>query len=120
MWVLQAPDFDVVRRWRWQQERSLQALHPAKNGLDRAQIERFVQLFERVSRHALRCLPHIAQRTIRLARSASWRRWRDGLLKGTAPMVRRLTPMPLRRLCAPASGSKPPVSRARAQPRDPR
>ena len=34
--------------------------------MDRAQVERFVQLFERVARHALRCLPDIAQRTIRL------------------------------------------------------
>jgi D-glycerate 3-kinase len=34
--------------------------------MDRAQVARFVQLFERVSRQALRTLPAIAERTIQL------------------------------------------------------
>jgi D-glycerate 3-kinase len=66
LWVLQAPDFDVVRRWRWQQEQSLQDSRPGEAGMDRAQVESFVQLFERVSRQALQCLPDIAERTVRL------------------------------------------------------
>jgi D-glycerate 3-kinase len=70
LWWLQGPDFEVVPEWRWQQERALQAADPrdagARAGMDRAQIARFVQLFERVSRQALRTLPAIAERTIRL------------------------------------------------------
>jgi D-glycerate 3-kinase len=34
--------------------------------MTRPQIERFVQFFERVSRQALRTLPAIAERTVRL------------------------------------------------------
>ena len=70
LWWLQGPGFEVVPNWRWQQERSLQAADPAnaggRTGMDRAQVARFVQLFERVSRQALRALPAIAERTIRL------------------------------------------------------
>ena len=66
LWWLQGPDFEVVPDWRWQQEQSLQASDPGRAGMDRAQVARFVQLFERVSRQALRILPTIAERTIRL------------------------------------------------------
>ena len=66
LWWLQGPDFEVVPEWRWQQEQALQAADRARTGMDRAQVERFVQLFERVSRQALRTLPAIAERTIRL------------------------------------------------------
>lgn len=66
LWWLQGPDFEVVPDWRWQQEQSLQASDPGRAGMDRAQVARFVQLFERVSRQALRTLPVIAERTIRL------------------------------------------------------
>ena len=70
LWWLQGPDFEVVPDWRWQQEQALQAADPGhaggRAGMDRAQVARFVQLFERVSRQALRTLPAIAERTIRL------------------------------------------------------
>ena len=66
LWFLQGPDFGVVPGWRWQQEQSLQASDPERAAMSRPQIERFVQLFERVSRQALRTLPAIAERTIRL------------------------------------------------------
>jgi D-glycerate 3-kinase len=70
LWWLQGPDFEVVRDWRWQQEQALQAAGAGnaggRAGMDRAQVARFVQLFERVSRQALRTLPAIAERTIRL------------------------------------------------------
>ena len=66
LWWLQGPDFEVVPDWRWQQEQALQAADPGRAGMDRAQVSRFVQLFERVSRQALRTLPTIAERTIRL------------------------------------------------------
>ncbi len=61
---LQAPGFDVVPGWRWQQEQTLQAEHPGRRTMDHAQVLRFVQFFERVSRQALRTLPAIADRTL--------------------------------------------------------
>ena len=61
-----APGFDVVPGWRWQQECTLQALHPGRRTMTRAEVERFVQLFERVSRHALAALPAIAGHVVRL------------------------------------------------------
>jgi D-glycerate 3-kinase len=63
---LQGPGFDIVPRWRWQQEQTLQAAHPDRKAMSREQVERFVQFFERVSRQSMRTLPHIAERTIRL------------------------------------------------------
>lgn len=66
LWFLQPPDFSVVPRWRWQQEQHLQAVQPGRSGMTRPQLERFVQYYERVSRHALRTLPGIADRTVTL------------------------------------------------------
>lgn len=63
---LRAPAFDVVPGWRWQQECTLQALHPDRRAMSRPGVERFVQLFERLSRHALHALPSIADHTVRL------------------------------------------------------
>lgn len=62
--LLQPPGFDVVPGWRWQQEQALQAANPGQQTMTRPQVERFVQLFERVSRQALRTLPAIAERTV--------------------------------------------------------
>jgi D-glycerate 3-kinase len=59
---LQPPGFEVVAGWRWQQEQA----RPGGPHMSRADIHRFVQHFERVSRQALRCLPGIADRTLRL------------------------------------------------------
>jgi D-glycerate 3-kinase len=65
---LQPPGFATVPQWRWQQEQALQAQAGARapGGMTRPQLERFVQLFERVSRQALRCLPALADITLRL------------------------------------------------------
>lgn len=63
---LQGPGFDIVPQWRWQQEETLQARHPDRKAMSHAQVMRFVQFFERVSRQAMRTLPGIADRTIRL------------------------------------------------------
>jgi D-glycerate 3-kinase len=64
--LLQGPGFEVVPRWRWEQEQTLQAAHPGRHAMTQSQVERFVQFFERVSRQAMRTLPAIADRTIRL------------------------------------------------------
>lgn len=63
---LHGPGFEVVPEWRWQQEQTLQAANPQRRAMDRAQVLRFVQFFERVSRQALRTLPGIADRVARL------------------------------------------------------
>lgn len=63
---LQAPGFEVVRHWRWQQEQALQARQPGRVGMSRAQLDRFILHYERVSRQALRTLPGIADRTVHL------------------------------------------------------
>ena len=63
-WFLQGPGFDVVPAWRWQQEQSLQAADPMRAAMSRAQVERFVQFFERVSRQAVKTLPGIVEKTV--------------------------------------------------------
>jgi len=63
---LHGPGFEVVPGWRWQQEEALQALHPARQTMSRAQVDRFVQYFERVSRQAWQHLPSIADVTRRV------------------------------------------------------
>lgn len=57
---LQPPGFDIIPAWRWQQEQALQAREPSRRGMTRAQVGRFVQHYERVSRQALCTLPGIA------------------------------------------------------------
>ena len=63
---LQGPGFDIVPKWRWQQEQTLQAAHPGRKAMTHPQVLHFVQFFERVSRQAMATLPAIADRTIRL------------------------------------------------------
>ena len=66
MLFLQGPGFDIVPKWRWQQEQTLQAQHPDRTAMSHAQVMRFVQFFERVSRQAMKTWPGIADDTIRL------------------------------------------------------
>ena len=71
LWVLQSPSFEVVSQWRWQQEQSLiaertSAAGAPHAGMQPAQLARFLQHYERVSRHALRTLPALADRVLRL------------------------------------------------------
>lgn len=79
LWFLQPPSFAVVPQWRWQQEQALRRTAPGRGGMTRAQVERFVQHYERVSRQALRTLPAIADRVIALDAR------RQVLWCGTAP-----------------------------------
>lgn len=72
---LQPPAFEIVTHWRWQQERAMQehALsaarpHLAARAMRRAEVGRFVQHFERVSRRALATLPALAWRSLLLDR----------------------------------------------------
>jgi D-glycerate 3-kinase len=54
--VLQAPGWEVVSHWRGQQEQSLHA-RGAPQAMDAAALARFLQHYERISRHALATLP---------------------------------------------------------------
>jgi D-glycerate 3-kinase len=63
---LQGPGFEIVPSWRWQQERTLQAANRRRRAMSQAEVERFVLFFERISRQALRTLPAIAERTLRI------------------------------------------------------
>ena len=56
---LQVPDFECVHRWRRQQEQDTaqRAAGAAAGLLSDAQLARFIQHYERLSRHALRVLP---------------------------------------------------------------
>jgi D-glycerate 3-kinase len=57
--VLQAPGWEIVRRWRGEQEQDLLARH-APLAMDAPALERFLAHFERLSRHALATLPTLA------------------------------------------------------------
>jgi len=57
--VLQAPSWEIVRRWRGEQEQDLLARH-APLAMDAPAMERFLAHFERLSRHALVTLPPLA------------------------------------------------------------
>jgi D-glycerate 3-kinase len=63
--VLQAPDWSVVRAWRDQAEQPLRERHEA-HAMDKDALDRFLQYYERISRHALATLPAIADCCIRL------------------------------------------------------
>lgn len=79
---LQPPGFEVVRRWRWQQEQDLQARHPGRRAMDHAQVLAFIEFFERVSRQALRTLPALADSVIEIDAE---RRPHGGLQRNKAP-----------------------------------
>lgn len=63
--LLAAPSFDVVARWRDQAERPLRAQGAPKAMSPRA-IRRFIAHYERLTRHALRVLPELADVTVTL------------------------------------------------------
>ena len=63
---LAPPSFEIVFEWRLEQERALGEARPGAAIMSASEVERFVQHFERVSRRALRTLPAIAERTVRL------------------------------------------------------
>ncbi|RDJ00238.1 kinase [Dyella solisilvae] len=61
--VLQAPNWEVVRKWRSEQEEELLARH-APLAMDAESMVRFLAHFERLSRHALATLPELADTTV--------------------------------------------------------
>lgn len=72
--LLAAPDFAVVRRWRTQQEEALRATNGDAPGImTDAEIARFVQFYERLTRHILDEMPGRAAITLQLAPDRSVR-----------------------------------------------
>jgi D-glycerate 3-kinase len=71
---LQPPGFEVVSQWRWEQEQALQAANPGRRAMDHAQVMRFIEFFERISRQALQTLPGIADTVVGIdaARRPNW------------------------------------------------
>jgi len=63
--LLEAPAYDVVVRWRDEQERALRRRH-APRALSPAALRRFLLHYERLSRHALATLPARADLRVRL------------------------------------------------------
>ncbi len=65
--LLAAPSFDIVHRWRTQQEEDLRARSPAGAALmDATAIARFIQHYERLTRHILAEMPGRADLILRL------------------------------------------------------
>lgn len=69
--VIQAPSFECVHSWRLLQEQKLQEHLEAKGGnlsaskvMSQQAISRFIQHYERLTRHALACMPKIADWTL--------------------------------------------------------
>ena len=57
--MLQAPGFDVVTQWRDQQEQAVRRRN-APHALSAPALQRFLMHYERISRHALKTLPALA------------------------------------------------------------
>lgn len=63
---LRAPSFDVVARWRLQQEAANLAASGGGVGMDEEQVRRFIQHYERLTRWMLEELPARADLTLEL------------------------------------------------------
>lgn len=63
--LLQAPSFDLVQNWRDQQEAAMRR-EGAPQAMDTAALQHFIRHFERLSRHALDCLPALADCIVEL------------------------------------------------------
>ncbi len=65
--LLQIPDFSLVQQWRGLQEQKLSSIsmNPTNNNvLDDQALQRFIQHYERLTRHILREMPHRADLVI--------------------------------------------------------
>jgi len=73
--VLAAPDFEIVARWRDEPERALRR-RGAPQAMSRSTLRRFLMHYERLSRHALRTLPALADVLVALDETRGGRRIR--------------------------------------------
>ncbi len=73
--VLAAPNFAIVERWRDEAERALRR-RGAPRAMSATALRRFLMHYERLSRHALRALPRIADIVVTLDEARRVRRIR--------------------------------------------
>jgi D-glycerate 3-kinase len=66
--LLKAPNFECVYNWRLEQEQKLRAKvgHEASGIMNEEQIARFIQHYERLTRHNLAVLPDVADQVLLL------------------------------------------------------
>ena len=66
--ILKAPSFDCVYRWRSLQEQKLAAAAGSTDNkvMDKPALDRFIQHFERLTRHCLETLPEQADLVLNL------------------------------------------------------
>ena len=66
--MLKAPNFECVYNWRLEQEQKLRAKigHDASGIMNEEQIARFIQHYERLTRHNLEVLPDVADQVLLL------------------------------------------------------
>ena len=66
--LLKAPNFECVYNWRLEQEQKLRAKvgHEATGIMNEVQIARFIQHYERLTRHNLAVLPDVADQVLLL------------------------------------------------------
>lgn len=66
--MLKAPNFESVFNWRLEQEQKLRAKvgHDAEGIMNEEQIARFIQHYERLTRHNLEVLPDVADKVLHL------------------------------------------------------
>ena len=79
---LAAPDFSVVEQWRGEQEQTLRAVG---QGMDDATLTRFIQHYERITRHMLDDMPHRADMLIQLNTQRSMVAAREMSITSPAP-----------------------------------
>lgn len=66
--LLAAPDFGIVRRWRGEQEAELRRSAPGAVGvMEEAVLQRFIEHYERLTRHILQEMPSRADLLLRLS-----------------------------------------------------
>lgn len=66
--ALQPPDFSVVHHWRGEQESKLRARLGPSAGMGAAALDRFIQHYERLTRHMLAVMPNTADIIIPISR----------------------------------------------------
>ena len=70
--MLQAPDFEHIYEWRSLQEEKLrQSTGDTEHVMDEDQLRRFIQHYERISRHTLNHLPNNADVVLPIAEDHS-------------------------------------------------
>ena len=69
--LLAAPDWETVGRWRQEQEAGLRQAGEGAGVMDEAAVARFIQHYERLTRHILEEMPDRADMVLRLSADRS-------------------------------------------------